>query len=329
LANSLTLGCDCLGTITYLDAVFSSERGTPYTVENAICIHEEDYGILWKHHDGRSGRSEVRRSRRLVVSSIATVGNYDYGFYWYFYLDGTIQFEVKLTGVLSTMAVAPDDRPRFSAMVAPQLAAPLHQHLFNVRLDVEVDSDTNSVYESDVVPTPLGPDNPWGNAFEAVLTPLRSEAEGARLADPAKSRTWKIVNPSSTNRLGEPVGYKLVPGATPTLLADTASSVGRRAAFATRNLWVTRYSPEERRAAGDYPNQHVGGDGLAKWTARDRALVDTDVVLWYTFGVTHVPRPEEWPVMPVEYSGFYLVPVGFFDRNPALDVPPPDATCHS
>jgi primary-amine oxidase len=329
LANSLALGCDCLGTISYLDAVFATERGAPYTVKNAICVHEEDYGILWKHHDGRSGRSEVRRSRRLVVSSIATVGNYDYGFYWYFYLDGTIQFEVKLTGILSTMAVSPEERPRFAAMVAPQLAAPLHQHLFNVRLDMEVDGDVNTVHEADVVPSPLGPDNPWGNAFESVETTLRSEAEARRVVDAAKSRTWKIVNPRSTNRLGEPVGYKLVPGATPTLLADPESSVSRRAAFATRNLWVTPYAPDERRAAGDYPNQHAGGDGLPTWTARDRSLVETDVVVWYTFGVTHVPRPEEWPVMPVEYSGFSLVPVGFFDRNPALDVPPPAASCHA
>ena len=109
MANSLALGCDCLGAITYLDAIFASEHGTPYVVENAICIHEEDYGILWKHNDMNTGRTEVRRSRRLVVSSIATVGNYEYGFYWYFYLDGTIQLEVKLTGIMSTQAVAPGE----------------------------------------------------------------------------------------------------------------------------------------------------------------------------------------------------------------------------
>ncbi len=327
LANSLELGCDCLGTIHYLDAVFCNERGLPYTVKNVVCIHEEDYGILWKHHDSRSGRTEVRRSRRLVVSSIATVGNYDYGFYWYFYLDGTIQLEVKLTGILSTMAVEPGDRPRFARLVAPQLAAPLHQHLFNVRLDVEVDGDTNTVVESDVVSAPPGPDNPWANAFEAVETPLRSELEARRVVDPAKSRVWKVVNSRVTNRLGQPVSYKLVPGPTPTLLADASSSVARRAGFATRNLWVTRYSPDERRAAGDHPNQHAGGDGLPRWSARDRALVDTDVVVWYTFGVSHVPRPEDWPVMPVEYAGFSLVPVGFFARNPSLDVPPP--SCHA
>jgi primary-amine oxidase len=329
MANSLTLGCDCLGAIHYFDAVFSSERGHPYVVNHAICMHEEDYGILWKHNDPRSGRNEVRRSRRLVVSSIATVGNYDYGFYWYFYLDGTIQFEVKLTGILSTMAVAPGVQPRFASMIAPQLAAPYHQHLFNVRLDTEVDGPANSVYEVEARPVTPGPDNPWANAFEPVATLLETETKARRVVDPATSRHWKILNQDSTNRLGIPVAYKLVPGSTPTLLAHPDSSVARRAGFATRNLWVTPYEPDERRAAGDYPNQHAGGDGLLAWSAQDRPVVGTSIVVWYTFGVTHVPRPEDWPVMPVEYAGFQLVPVGFFDHNPALDVAPPPAPCHT
>ena len=145
--------------------------------------------------------------------------------------------------------------------------------------------------------------------------------------DPASGRHWRFVNPGRTNGLGRPVAYKLVPGATPTLLAQADSSIGRRAGFARHNLWVTPYAPDERRAAGDYPNQHAGGDGLPGWTAADRSLVDTDIVAWHTFGVTHLPRPEDWPVMPVEYCGFHLVPVGFFDRNPALDVPPPAEHC--
>jgi len=328
MANSLVLGCDCLGEIRYLDAVLTTERGKPYVVANAVCMHEEDYGILWKHYDGRSGRNEVRRSRRFVVSSIATVGNYDYGFFWYFYLDGSIQFEVKLTGILSTMAVEPGTEPRFAALVAPGLAAAVHQHLFNVRLDMDVDGVPNSVYEVEARPLPPGPDNPWSNAFESVDTLLATEGEAQRVVDPTRSRAWKVVAPGATNRLGRPTAYKLVPGATPTLLADPDSSVGRRARFATKNLWVTPYAPEQRRAAGDYPNQHAGGDGLPRWTAADRAIVETDVVLWYSFGVTHVPRPEEWPVMPVEYAGFLLVPVGFFGANPAIDLPPPAAHCH-
>jgi primary-amine oxidase len=330
MANSLALGCDCLGEIHYVDALVADEHGRPTAVPNVICLHEEDVGILWKHLDMYSGRSEVRRSRRLVISSIATVGNYEYGFYWYLYLDGSLQHEVKLTGIMSTQAVADGEPTPHAQRIAPGLAAPLHQHLFCARLDMDVDGAGNEVHEVDVVAVPRGDGNPQGNAFRTQVTRLERESDGRRWVDPAASRAWKVVNPSSRNRLGEPVGYKLVPAATPTLLADPDSSIGRRAAFATANLWVTPYDPAERRPAGEHPNQHVGGDGLPRWTAADRPLVDTDVVLWHTFGVTHVPRPEDFPVMPVECTGFHLIPVGFFERNPALDVPPPEpGACHT
>jgi primary-amine oxidase len=323
--NSLELGCDCLGEIHYFDAVLADADGAPRTVTNAICLHEEDYGVLWKHTDLFTESAQTRRQRRLVVSFFVTVGNYDYGFYWYLYLDGTVQLEAKATGVLFTSSF---DDPQWSSEVAPGLGAPFHQHLFSARLDMTVDGTENAVDEVDVIPAPAGPDNPYGNAFSTSTTRLTRESEGGRDADGRVARTWRITNPARTNRLGRPVGYALHPQGQPTLLAAPDSSVARRAAFATRHLWVTRYDPAERYPAGELVNQHPGGAGIPAWTAADRPLDGTDLVLWHTFGMTHVPRPEDWPVMPVDACGFTLKPVGFFDRNPTLDVPPsPSAHC--
>ncbi|MFI9383360.1 primary-amine oxidase [Kutzneria sp. NPDC052558] len=327
-ANALELGCDCLGEITYLDAVISDERGEPRTLPNAVCIHEEDAGILWKHSDLWSHSAQVRRQRRLVVSFFTTVGNYDYGFYWHLYLDGVIGFEVKATGVPFTSAHDGGDHP-YATAIGPGLGAPLHQHLFSARLDMTVDGVSNQVEEVDVVRVPIGPDNPRGNAFTTRRTVLGSEADARRDAEPASNRVWHIVNPERTNRHGRPVAYALTPEGLPTLLADPRSSIARRAAFATRHLWVTRYDPAERYPAGDFVNQHPGGAGLPAYAARNRSLTNEDVVVWHTFGLTHVPRPEDWPVMPVDRAGFTLKPVGFFDRNPTLDVPPPSHCRHS
>ena len=328
MVNSLTLGCDCLGEITYLDAVIPDEQGRPLVIPNAICIHEEDAGILWKHADLPTGRVEVRRNRRLVVSSISTIGNYEYAFYWYFHTDGTIGHEVKLTGIMSPKGIVPGDEPRYATMVAPGVAAAVHQHLFCARLDCWVDGPVNEVHEVDVVAVDLDDDNPLGNAFAPVVTRLGTELAARRDVDVARSRSWRIVNPAVHNASGAPTAYALCAGPSPTLLSHPDSSVARRAGFARHNLWVTPATDGERRPAGDHPNQHEGGDGLVAWTTADRPLTDTSIVVWHTFGITHVPRPEQWPVMPVDVCGFSLVPFGFFDANPALDLPPTDHGDH-
>ncbi|MGH7278122.1 MAG: primary-amine oxidase, partial [Candidatus Rokuibacteriota bacterium] len=272
LANSLENGCDCLGEIRYRDAVVNDSRGGAMTLANAVCLHEEDYGILWKHFDWRTGYTEVRRSRRLVVSFIATVGNYEYGFYWYFYQDGTIQLEVKLTGIMSNGAVTPGEKPKWGEIVAPGVYGPIHQHFFNVRLDMTVDGPANSVYEVNTVADPPGPENPHHNAFHAEATLLASEATAHRIVDPLSGRFWKVVNSSVTNRLGEPVGYKLVPGDNVLPFAGAEAQVTRRAGFMTRHLWVTRFDPRERYGAGEYPNQHPGGAGLPTYVQDDAPL---------------------------------------------------------
>jgi primary-amine oxidase len=328
-ANALSLGCDCVGEIRYFDAVLADDNAEPITLPNAICMHEEDYGILWKHYDWRTQETEVRRSRRLVISSITTLGNYDYGFFWYLYQDGTIEHEIKLTGVVLTKALPPGENDPHAPLVAPALGAPIHQHLFTFRLDVAIDGPCNTVFEVDTVASDPGPGNPHGGAIEARVTPIERERDGRRFADPLKARCWKIVNESRINHVDQPVAYKLVTRPSPVLLAHPDSSVGRRAGFAAAHVWVTAADPEQLHAAGEYPNQHPGPMGLPQWIAADRPLRDSELVLWITVGATHVPRPEDWPVMPVEYVGFALKPAGFFDRNPALDVPPPTAHgCH-
>jgi primary-amine oxidase len=320
LVNSLELGCDCLGEIAYFDVAIPRANGDVAILPNAVCLHEEDAGVLWKHTEAFTGTTDVRRARRLVISFFVTVGNYDYGFYWSLGLDGSIELVAKATGIVFTTAY--DDRARpYASQVAPGLGAPYHQHLFSARLDMAVDGERNAVDEVDVERLPMGPENPFGNAFTKKTTRLRTELEAQRLADGAVGRVWHIVNPESINRFGDPVAYALLPETQPTLLADPRAVIHSRAAFATKNLWVTRYDPRELYPAGELVNQSNGSDGVATYAAGDRDIDGDDIVLWHTFGLTHFPRPEDWPVMPVDSARMVLRPVGFFDRNPTLDVP--------
>ncbi len=322
LANSLELGCDCLGNIHYFDVPVADDNGVPTMMKNVICMHEEDYGILWKHYEFRTDTYEARRSRRLVISFFATVGNYDYGFYWYLYQDGTIQLEAKLTGIIQTSAVAPGKSYPWGGMVGDGLAGPTHQHIFNVRMHMMVDGEKNSISEHEFVPRPWGADNPYGNVFDTTSRVLTRERDAAREADGRTGRYWKVINPNKKNSVGGHPGYKLVVQPSPLMLAQEGSSVRARGAFGTKHVWVTKYEPSERYASGNFPNQHAGGDGLPKYIAQNRNIENDDIVLWHTFAHTHVCKPEDMPVMAVEYAGFMLKPNGFFAANPAMDLPP-------
>ena len=331
MTQSLTLGCDCLGEIHYFDAVLASETGDPYTIENAICLHEEDYGILWKHVDLFSGTSEVRRSRRLVVNAVSTVGNYEYGFSWYLYLDGNIQLEVKLTGIVSPMAIEPGTTSEFANVIAPGIAAPHHQHLFNVRLDFDLDGTDNEVYEVEAETVPYGPDNPWGNAFRPTVTRLETETAAQREDELGHEPELEGREPARHERARPAGGLQARPDDEH---ADAARAPGlerrqARRVRAAEPLGHAVLTPtSDARPASTRTSTRVA-TGSRAGPRQDRNLVDTDIVLWYTFGVTHFVRPEDWPVMPVEYAGFLLTPNGFFDRNPALDLPPStNGHCH-
>jgi primary-amine oxidase len=322
LANSLTLGCDCLGAIRYFDAVVPDVFGNPRTIENAICLHEEDAGLSWKHTDLRNGRVEVRRARRLVVSSISTIGNYEYASYWYLHQDGRIEYEMKATGIINTAACVPGEPGRFGTEVAPGIVGHIHQHIFCARLDMEVDGPANTVLECDTRALPAGPENPYGNAFLVEERVLASELQAQRDVDFSAMRYWRVVNRGARNWVGKPTGYKLEASSPvrPFLLADSPS--GRRGQFVRHQVWVTAFDPEERFPAGDFVNQSKGGEGLPAWTAADRPIEDADIVLWHSFGLHHLPRPEDHPVQPCISCGFTLMPSGFFDQNPVIDLPP-------
>jgi primary-amine oxidase len=321
MTTSLELGCDCLGEISYLDAVVHDSRGEPRTVKNAICIHEEDDGIGWKHVDDRAG-AQSRRARRLVISFHVTVANYEYLVYWRFYQDGSIECEVRATGIMVTSYFADGRKPPYGTLVDERTYAPFHQHFIVARLDLDVDGPANTVYASQSEALPVSEDNPYALGLVIRDTPLRTEAEGRQDYDWHAQRGWKVVNDNVRNGLGTPVGYKLVPaGSFPPLLAESSPAF-QRAEVIGHTLWVTPQRDDERWPCGDFPNLSEHDSGLPRWTAQNRSIENTDVVLWYVFGIHHITRPEDWPVMPVDKVSFWLKPFGFFDRNPALDVPP-------
>ena len=334
MCTSLELGCDCLGEITYLDGILPDTKGEPQVTKNVICLHEEDDAVLWKHVDPDAG-TEVRRMRRFVVSVHATVANYEYLVYWRFYPDGNIECEIRATGIMVTTPME-DEVATFptGTVVDRRTYAPYHQHFLVARLDLDVDGEGNTVVESDSLPAPISDTNPYGLDLLTHGTVIESEAESGRRFDWERQRAWKVQNPTRLNAWGAPTAYKLVPTGCFPAMFDEESPILRRNPVIGNQLWVTQHHDEERWPAGDYPTQSKDdlGNGMTAWLADDEPLVDTDVVLWYVFGIHHITRTEDWPIMPVDKVSFMLKPFGFFDRNPSMDAPRSPAkggSCHA
>lgn len=321
MANSLTLGCDCLGTIHYFNAVVPDVFGNGRVIENCICLHEEDAGLSWKHFDVRTGRTEVRRARKLVISSISTIGNYEYASYWYLHQDGEIEYEMKATGIINTAGCHPGQPGAYGVEVAPGIVGHIHQHIFCARLDMEVDGPQNSVTECDTVADPLGPDNPYGNTFRVVERTLGTELNARRDVDFGHARYWRVINSGKRNWVGTPTAYKLEATSAVRPFTHPDGPSGRRGRFIQHQLWVTPFDADERYPAGEFVNQSNGEDGIEVWTNRDRPILNTDIVVWHCFGLHHLPRPEDHPVQPCVKCGFHLKPSGFFDQNPVIDLP--------
>ncbi|KAE8356089.1 copper amine oxidase [Aspergillus coremiiformis] len=332
MTNSLKLGCDCKGSIHYLDGVMAVGSGEAAVVKNAICIHEEDNGLLYKHTDYRDGTVSSARDRKLVISQIITAANYEYGFYHTFTLDGTYNLEVKLTGMLNTYPLHPSEQAApYGTEVAPRINAQNHQHIFSLRIDPEIDGRNNTVVQSDAVPSdyPVGsPENFYGNAFYSKKTPLRTALDGAAQYCYETNRTWDIINPSSMNpSTQKPVGFKIINTSCPPLLSKPGSVVYKRAAFARKPLWVVPYKDYELFPAGDYVCQstgeeHPGNETVLDWSQRDESIENTDIVCYIQFGLVHFPRTEDFPIMPAEPVSVMLRASNFFEKNPGLWVPP-------
>ncbi|GAA6622052.1 primary-amine oxidase [Scytonema sp. NUACC26] len=324
LATTMELGKEIPENGRLLDAVLADDKGKPYVMPKVIGIYERDDGMLWKHYEYITKRNDVRRRRELVVTTTTAIENYDYGISWVFHQDGTLEVETDLTGIILAQATASQKQSEnelYGELVAKNILGVNHQHLFNFRLDMDVDSQANQVMEMNVKALPVNEKNPLGNAFTVEETPLTKEAIAVRDLDINHSREWMIVSTKSKNALGAATGYMLMPAGNTVFFPDESAHIRKTATFANHHVWVTKYQPGELYAAGDYPNQTQPAKGLPEYISNDESLMGEDIVLWYTMGVTHIPRPEDWPVMTTHRVGFKLVPRGFFHRNPAINLP--------
>lgn len=329
MANNLKLGCDCLGSIYYLDAILSDEKGGVIPMENCVCIHEQDAGIGWKHTNYRTGRAAVARNRELVLQSIITVSNYEYILAFIFNQAGEVDYEIRATGILSTQPIDEGVDVPFGTVVHPGVLAVHHQHIFSLRVDPFLEGQNNRLVYDEAFAMPRSDFNPHGTGYYVKETVV--ERSGGYDIDYDNNRTFKIQNVNKRNPInGKPVAYKIQAPPFQKILSDKDSFNYKRAEFSDHNIYVVKYRDDELYAGGKYTNQSRGGTGVRSWADRKENVKDDDFVLYIQAGINHVPRIEvrlsrhrgrrnadldqDFPVMPCEIIKIHMKPVNFFDK---------------
>uniref|UniRef100_J3LWC1 Amine oxidase n=1 Tax=Oryza brachyantha TaxID=4533 RepID=J3LWC1_ORYBR len=321
---------DCPRHARFLDAVLVAADGRPYVRDNMICVFERYAGdIAWRHSESPITGMDIRESRpkvTLVARMAASVANYDYIVDWEFQMDGLLRIKVGLSGILmvkgtqySHMNQVNQNEDMYGTLLSENVIGVIHDHFVTFRLDMDVDGADNSFVKVEMArqDTAAG-ESPRRSYLKATRRVAKTERDAQvrlKLYEPSE---FHVVNPTKKTRVGNPVGYKVVPAGTAASLLDPEDPPQKRGAFTNNQIWVTPYNKTEEWAGGLFVYQSKGEDTLATWSERDRPIENTDLVLWYTLGFHHVPCQEDFPIMPTVSSSFDLKPVNFFESNPIL-----------
>ena len=328
LSSELRPGEDCPGNAHFLDLTISDTKGAPVVSRGAVCVFERPTGDpIWRHSELTNNTAEVRPNTELVVRMAPVVGNYDYLVDYVFDRAGDIDVKLGAYGIDATKGVASRNLSdptaaqdtAYGTLVDERLLAVNHDHYMTFRIDMDVDGTGNRLVEDRFGVRRLSGEGPRKSLWQVETRPVATEGP---VTTPLNAAQFRIESAGKTNKQGYRTSYQLMPGHSDVSLLAKDDPIQLRAGFSGYTLWASAYARDEKYAAGLYPNQNADIDGLPKWVAAKRPIEDRDLVMWYTVGFRHVPRAEDWPVMPGLWHGFRLRPFNFFDRNPALDVPP-------
>lgn len=326
LISSLQPGVDCPSNAIMMDLTFPNDVGGTYTRPKALCIFERPTGNpAWRHYTAGSHIIRGRAETELVVRHIPTLGNYDYIVDYVFAPRGSITLRVGATGFDAIKSSSARDMEAATAeadtaygtLIAPYTVAPNHDHFFSFRLDLDVDGPNNTFLSDTFVPEVMKDSATRKSLWrvKTVLHAIEGPVEPDHMATGGEA--WRLANPNEKTNLKFNPSFWIQAGHSATSILDPSDPPQTRADFSAHTLWISKYRPDELWAAGLYPNLSHGGAGLPQFVGDAEPLMNEDIVLWYTMGFRHAPKPEDFPVLPVLWHEMTLRPAYFFERDPS------------
>ncbi|KAL6343580.1 hypothetical protein AAG906_024945 [Vitis piasezkii] len=303
---------DCPPNAVFMDGYYASQDGKPMSISNAFCIYEQEAGrIMWRHTETDIPGEEIKEVRpevSLVVRTVVALSNYDYILDWEFKPSGSIKFGVGLTGIPAVKRVSYTHTDQikedvYGTLLAPNAIGVNHDHFFTYRLDLDVDGDANSFVKANLETKRVTDNSSPRKSYWTVVSETAKTESDAQIQLRLKPVELIVANPNKKTKLGNYVGYRLIPGSLSSPLLSDDDYPQIRGAFTKYDVWITPYNKSEKWAGGLY--------------------MDQNIVLWYTIGFHHVPCQEDFPVMPTLSGGFELRPTNFFENNPVLKTKPP------
>ncbi len=326
LMSSLEPEVDCPPDAIVTDLTFPNDIGSSYARPRALCIFERPTGDpAWRHYSSGSKKTVGRAETELVVRHIPTLGNYDYIIDYIFTPRGSIKIRAGATGFDSIKTVTSKDMDAetatidtaYGTLIAPYTVAPNHDHYFSFRLDMDVDGPKNTFVKDAFIPERI-PNAKTRKSLWRIKT-TTAPTEGPVVADhmSAGGEAYRVSNPNIKTNLKFNPSYWIHGGHATTSILAPDDPPQQRADFSSHEMWISKYNPDELWAAGLYPNLSKGGDGLPQFVKDRQSLENEDIVVWYTMGFRHLPKPEDFPILPTLWHEVTLSPAYFFERDPS------------
>ncbi|KAJ8303844.1 hypothetical protein KUTeg_017427, partial [Tegillarca granosa] len=325
----LVPGVDCPEHATFRNITIATEDfPMGGVIPNAICIFEQNLGTPLRRHQSSIPSQGGLFYGGLVTSvlifrTIFVLNNYDYILDYILYESGSIEVKVHSTGYVLTTFQFPEESS-YGSQVANDTNAPLHLHLFNFKIDIDILGRKNryKTVNIEVGNIKENINRKSGHHFKLRHETKHSELEAAYKYNISTPKYHVFYNNDKNDKYGNPRGYRLEADGFVKQLIPTGMGFEDTISWSRYQMAVTIHKESERSSSSIHATFDAGDPvvDFSKFVEDNESIVDEDLVAWLTLGTYHIPHTEDVPnvVTSGKELSFLLSPFNYFPNDPSV-----------